>query len=87
MRILIVEDDHRIAQPLAKDLRCQNHIVDLTEDGQTGWEYAQAAEYDLILLDWMLPQLDGIGLCKKLRRARSPFQNRAIMNGKLFGRR
>ena len=67
MRILIVEDDDRIAQPLAEDLKHQNHAVDIARDGIEGWEYAQAANYDLILLDLMLPKLDGIALCKRLR--------------------
>jgi two-component system response regulator QseB len=67
MRILIVEDDLRIARPLVKDLQHQHHVVDWVEDGQEGWDYAQAADYDLILLDWMLPYLDGVSLCKKLR--------------------
>jgi two-component system response regulator QseB len=67
MRILIVEDDRRIARPLVKDLQHQHHVVDWVEDGQEGWDYAQAADYDLILLDWMLPYLDGVSLCKKLR--------------------
>lgn len=71
MRILIVEDDHRIAQPLAKDLLYQNHTVDVAADGEAGWDCADAIEYDLILLDWMLPKLDGVSLCRKLRAARS----------------
>lgn len=69
MKILIVEDDDRIAAPLAKDMRYQHHSVDIAKDGIEGWEYAQAADYDLILLDLMLPRLDGIGLCKRLRLA------------------
>ncbi|MBD0344017.1 MAG: response regulator transcription factor [Coleofasciculus sp. Co-bin14] len=69
MRILFVEDDDRIAQPLAEDLRHQYHIVDIAEDGITAWEYTQSVVYDLILLDWMLPRLDGITLCKRLRSA------------------
>ncbi len=69
MKILIVEDDSRIANPLAKDLRHQHHSVDVAEGGTAGWNYVQAAEYDLILLDLMLPKLDGISLCKKLRSA------------------
>lgn len=67
MRILLVEDDDRIAQPLAEDLRHQHYIVDLAQDGVAGWELAQSAIYDLILLDLMLPRLDGITLCKRLR--------------------
>ncbi len=71
MRILLVEDDLRIAKPLAEDLRHQNHVVDIATDGLEGWEYAQSANYDLILLDLMLPKLDGIALCKRLRADRS----------------
>ena len=67
MRILIVEDDRRIAQPLAEDLRHQQHIVEIAVDGLQGWEYARSQVYDLILLDVMLPKLDGIELCRRLR--------------------
>lgn len=69
MRILLVEDDDRIAKPLAEDLRHQHHVVDWAQDGISGWECAQAAPYDLILLDLMLPRLDGISLCKRLHAA------------------
>ncbi len=67
MRILLVEDDDRIATPLLEDLRQQKHTVDYAKDGMAGWDYAQSMDYDLILLDLMLPQLDGIDLCKRLR--------------------
>jgi two-component system, OmpR family, response regulator QseB len=67
MRILIVEDDDRIAKPLAEDLKHQNHVVDIVSDGIEGLEYAQSGNYDLILLDLMLPRLDGITVCKRLR--------------------
>ena len=46
----------------------QNYLVDIAADGQEGWELAAAFSYDLILLDVMLPKLDGISLCQKLRR-------------------
>lgn len=67
MKILIIEDDDRIAQPLAEDLRHQYHVVDIAHDGTEGWEYAQLVPYNLILLDLMLPGLDGITLCKRIR--------------------
>ncbi|MGJ3249438.1 MAG: response regulator transcription factor [Elainellaceae cyanobacterium] len=67
MRILLVEDDDRIARPLAEDLRHQRYVVEVAADGIEGWDYAQAADYDLVLLDLMLPKLDGISLCKRLR--------------------
>jgi two-component system, OmpR family, response regulator QseB len=72
MRILLVEDDDRIANPLAEDLRCQHYVVDLAYDGIEGWHCSQSATYDLILLDLMLPKLDGITLCQRLRSARYP---------------
>jgi two-component system, OmpR family, response regulator QseB len=72
LRILLVEDDDRIAKPLAEDLRHQNFVVEIASDGIKGWEYAQAVTYDLILLDLMLPLLDGISLCKRLRADKYP---------------
>jgi len=69
VRILLVEDDDRIAKPLAEDLRHQHYIVDLAADGELGWYYTQATDYELILLDIMLPRLDGISLCQQLRRS------------------
>src|SRR5579872_4517734 len=67
MRILIVEDDRRMAEPVADDLRRQQHVVDVTNDGQTGFDYAMLGSYDLMLLDVMLPGIDGLTVCRKLR--------------------
>ncbi len=67
MKILLIEDDDRIARPLAEELSHQHHVVDVAFDGVQGWEYATSVEYDLILLDLMLPKLDGITICKRLR--------------------
>lgn len=67
MRILIVEDDERIAKPLAEDLKHQYHIVDIARDGIDGLSQATTIPYDMILLDVMLPLMDGINLCKCLR--------------------
>ncbi|MEA5469494.1 response regulator transcription factor [Spirulina sp. 06S082] len=72
MRILIVEDDQRIASPLAKDLRYQHHVVEIARDGLEGWNYANSGDYDLILLDLMLPKLDGMSICQRLRQMNSP---------------
>lgn len=66
-RILIVEDDERISRPVAEDLQNQCYAVDTARDGEQGWLKASENVYDLILLDWMLPKLDGLSLCKKLR--------------------
>lgn len=70
MKILIVEDDQRIAKPLAEDLRHQHHVVDIAVDGAEGWNYLEITQYELVLLDLMLPQLDGITLCKRLRASK-----------------
>ncbi len=71
MRILIVEDDERIAAPVADDLRRQRHVVDVAHDGASGLEYALGGAYDAILLDVMLPGVDGIEICRRLRAERS----------------
>ena len=68
MKILVVEDDRRIAEILAEILRDQHYIVEVAEDGQTGLNFAQATQYDLILLDLMLPKIDGLTLCQRLRQ-------------------
>lgn len=70
MKILLIEDDDRIAKPLAEDLKHQHHVVEIARDGIEGWQYAQADIYDLILLDLMLPKLDGITLCQRLRASK-----------------
>jgi DNA-binding response OmpR family regulator len=68
MRILLVEDDNSLAQAVAAVLDAQHYVVDIAIDGQDGWELAEVCSYDLILLDVMLPKLDGISLCRKLRQ-------------------
>ncbi|MCC3417793.1 MAG: response regulator transcription factor [Microcoleus sp. PH2017_01_SCD_O_A] len=68
MKILLVEDDYRIAQALAEALTDQHYAVDIAADGQEGWNFAETFTYDLILLDVMLPKIDGITLCQGLRR-------------------
>jgi DNA-binding response OmpR family regulator len=72
MRILLVEDDRRIAIALVETLRDRQYQVDLAEDGEMGWSLLQAFEYELILLDVMLPKLNGIQLCQRLRKAGMP---------------
>ena len=69
MKILLVEDDELVAEVLSKALTTQHYLVDLATDGQAGVELAEAFEYDLILLDLLLPKLDGISFCKQRRQA------------------
>jgi DNA-binding response OmpR family regulator len=71
VRILLVEDDEHLAQVLKDTLTNQHYLVDLALDGQAGWNLAEGIQYDLILLDLMLPKLDGISLCKRLRQAQN----------------
>jgi DNA-binding response OmpR family regulator len=67
MRILVVEDEHRIAQAIKEGLEQESYAVDAVYDGEDGYNSAGAEEYDLILLDVMLPSLDGYEICRKLR--------------------
>lgn len=67
MKILLIEDDDRIANSLAEALRDRRYVVETATDGRSGLELAEAFEYDLILLDVMLPELDGVSLCRQLR--------------------
>ena len=67
MKILVVEDDEFVAQVLLISLIGQNYAVEIAADGELAWQLIQAFEYDLILLDVMLPKLDGISLCRQLR--------------------
>lgn len=67
MKILIVEDEHRIAQAIKEGLEEESYAVDIEYDGESGYNAAQSDEYDLIILDVMMPVMDGIQVCKKLR--------------------
>lgn len=67
MRILLVEDDEVIVQILSQSLLKQHYAFDVAKDGQEGWDLAELFTYDLILLDVLLPKLDGISFCKRLR--------------------
>ena len=67
MRILIVEDDVRISRLLADDLRRQHHVVDVVDDGIAGLDYARSGVHDVLLLDVLLPGMDGTEICRRLR--------------------
>ena len=60
MRILVVEDEAKVAEFVARGLRDQRFAVDVSNDGQTGLEMAESCNYDLIVLDLMLPGLSGL---------------------------
>ncbi|WP_416236228.1 response regulator transcription factor [Spirulina sp. CCNP1310] len=67
MRILLVEDDIPLAETLAEAMTDQQYVVDLAEDGEQGWDFVKVFDYDLMLLDIMLPAIDGFALCQRLR--------------------
>ncbi len=83
MKILCVEDDEGLAKLLQRSLTKQHYRVEIATDGQQGWELIQASAYDLILLDWLLPNLTGIDVCQRLRAGRqlpsSPNQDTPIL--------
>lgn len=68
MRILIVEDEHRIANTIKKGLEQERYAVDVAYNGNDGFDLASTEEYDLIILDLMLPGMDGLTICKELRK-------------------
>jgi two-component system copper resistance phosphate regulon response regulator CusR len=68
MRMLLVEDERKVSDLVARALRAERYAVDVAEDGRTGWELAAAHEYDLIILDLMLPLLSGTELLIRIRR-------------------
>ncbi|MBC8385961.1 MAG: response regulator transcription factor [Candidatus Cloacimonetes bacterium] len=67
MRILLVEDDKKIAGFVAKGLREENYAVDVFHNGEDGAYWAVANEYDIIILDIMLPMKNGIDVCREIR--------------------
>ena len=67
MRILIIEDEFNLADVISSRLKKENYIVDIFYDGESGLENAQTNIYDLIILDVMLPKINGIEILKKLR--------------------
>lgn len=69
MNILIVEDEIRLAQSLQEILKNHHHQVDIVFDGMDGFDYARSDQYDVIILDVMLPKMDGYQLVKKLRES------------------
>lgn len=70
MHILVVEDEQRLARLLRRVLTEERHTVDLGYDGSTGLDLALSNTYDLIVLDLMLPDLDGVEICRQVRAAR-----------------
>jgi two-component system copper resistance phosphate regulon response regulator CusR len=68
MRLLLIEDERKVADVVARGLRAERYAVDVAYDGLSGWEMASNVDYDLIILDLMLPGLNGTELLRRLRR-------------------
>ncbi|HEV2200179.1 MAG TPA: response regulator transcription factor [Bryobacteraceae bacterium] len=71
MQVLVVEDEARMAQLLERTLSEEGHQVVVARDGREGFEIARASPFDVIVLDVMLPGMDGIAVARKLREARN----------------
>ena len=67
MRLLLVEDEKKVADFVARGLRAERFAVDIAPDGDTGWQMASVLDYDLVILDLMLPGLPGTELLQRLR--------------------
>ncbi len=67
MKILLVDDDQIMVELLTQTLAQQNYAIDVATDGEQGWIYGSTYTYDLIILDWYLPKLDGVQLCQRFR--------------------
>ena len=67
MRILVVEDETKIAKFIKRGLKEEGYVVDISSDGEDGHFLASTNDYDLMILDLMLPKMDGLTLCRKIR--------------------
>jgi OmpR-family two-component system manganese-sensing response regulator len=67
MKILLVDDEPALTEPLARLLTKEGYVVDVAAEGRKGGELAMAGDYDLLILDWMLPYSTGLQICQQLR--------------------
>ncbi|HZL94025.1 MAG TPA: response regulator transcription factor, partial [Vicinamibacterales bacterium] len=70
MRVLIVEDELQMAEQLRKGLEREGYSVLVASDGEHGLNLARTVEHDLLILDWMLPKLDGLQVARRLRQTK-----------------
>lgn len=68
MKILLIEDEIKLANAVKRALELQKYVVDIANDGETGLDLAIGEKYNIILLDLMLPKIDGVEICKEIRR-------------------
>lgn len=67
MKLLLIEDSHRLRHALGRGLRKMGYAIDMVGDGREGFDYGRFNEYDVIILDLMLPEMDGLTVLRKLR--------------------
>ena len=80
MRVLLVEDEHRLSNVIKKGLEEDGFAVDAAYDGEEGLYMAESENYDLIVLDVMLPKTDGVKICRQLRSKNNKIVKFTIWN-------
>ena len=89
MRILVIEDEVKIAQFIKRGLKEEGYAVDVSHDGEEGHFLLSSNEYDAIILDLMLPKIDGMTLCRNIflcKRKLHPFRNAELLPHKIEAR-
>jgi DNA-binding response OmpR family regulator len=71
MKILIIEDEHKIANLIKQGLEQEHFTADVAYDGNSGFDLASSEPYDVIILDRLLPGMDGLGICRRLREQKN----------------
>src|SRR5258708_26372498 len=71
MRLLLIEDENKVVDFVERGLTAERFAVDVARDGAAGLELAQSYDYDLVILDLLLPKLDGTEVLRRIRRANS----------------
>lgn len=72
MRVLIIEDDRAMVELLRKGLEEENHVVSTAHDGVSGLDLGEEHHFDVVVLDWMLPEMDGLHVARRLRAGNRP---------------
>ena len=75
MRLLVIEDERKIARVITESLKREKYAVDAVYDGEEGFNLADSQPYDLLIVDRMLPGLEGTEIVKKIARKREKYAN------------